>query len=483
MSALTVALDDRSMADAVGAAKAWWSEADVPDPLGNADVRARPDLAAEAARRRVAQGWVLGQPRPMGYPKPTGGLRNMTRLDPIADLGYRRLVGRVIEPIERSLGDNVFNTRTQAFGSSWKTVPWRESHKAYRGTLAAVRAEPGGGEARLDVKNHYATVSTETLRRTLHSAGASPGAVDDLTATLNELQEIPGLPSGLPIGPEASGPLGTHALLPFDRCVEAEGLTALRWTDDSVVPLADKGLYESLLDRLTTQLALGGQHLNLGKCEYVDHDDPTALELSGGGGGPMLAADPVTALELAAFFKLPTGVTMALGSLRRDHDRRAVRILRENPWIIERFPKQSAKYLAQFADDADWDWVLEAVMAQATPDNAAAQMHLSRALPGAVLSSAVAGGLFDRAAGMRRRELAPLADQLFATAGRSTERGHVRQRRALELAVELGELNAQRSLLSAFHAGGIDRTGVAGLAHLRRNQPDLAMTVAWVNPS
>ena len=102
-----VGLDDRSVAEAIGASRAWWAEEDIPDPLGRLDIRARPDLAAAALRRRHEDGWVFGEPRSMDYPKPNGRPRKMTRLDPIADPGYRRLVGRVVGPIEKSLGDKV----------------------------------------------------------------------------------------------------------------------------------------------------------------------------------------------------------------------------------------------------------------------------------------------------------------------------------------------------------------------------------------
>lgn len=483
LSARALGLDDRTVVDAVKASQQWWSEADVPDPLGYVDVRARPDLAAEAARRRAAKGSVLGHPRPMSYPKPAGGLRTMTRVDPVADVVYRSRVGRVIKPLEKSLGDNVFNTRTQQFGASWKSVPWRKAQKAYRGKLETFRSSSSGGEARLDVKNHYPTVSTETLRLTLNSAGAAPGAIDDLAAVLEEFGDIPGLPGGLPVGPEGSAPLGTQVLVPLDRVLEAEGLVALRWSDDLVVPLEGESFFEDVCGKVGGQLALGGQHLNLDKCEYVDHGDPTASEPSGGSGGPMLAADPVTALTLAAHFEVPTGVPFALGWLRRDHDPRGIPVLARNPWLIERFPKQTGRYLSDFGEFDDWDWAIEAVLAPTTATNAAAQMHLARVLPRRVLSPVVAGSIFDKACGLPRRTMAPLADQLFGVAGRSSERGHVRQRRALELGVELGELNAQRGLLSAFRDGGIDRTGTSGLAHMQRNQPDLAMTVAWVGAS
>lgn len=94
---------ERAVSDSIRAARFWWSDADVPDALSWADVRRRPDLAAAAVERRFAKDWILGQPRLLDYPKPGGGLRSITSLDPLADVSYRQLVGRVVPEIEAAL--------------------------------------------------------------------------------------------------------------------------------------------------------------------------------------------------------------------------------------------------------------------------------------------------------------------------------------------------------------------------------------------
>lgn len=281
---------DHRVVDHIPAAGGWLSDADLPDPLGWADVRARPDLAAESLRRRHDDGRTFGHPRVMMYPKPSGGFRRMTRLDPIADLGYRGLVGRTVAPIEGALSGAVFNSRSVIVRTSWCSVPWRDAHKRYRAVLREARQDGPEGEAHLDVKDHYGSVQAETLRHCLHSADAPPGAISDLLEALDQLQSVPGMPRGLPVGPEASAPLGTMALLPLDRVLTSSGFEFYRWADDVVVPM-DECEFSRLVDVAARQLEFGGQVLNMDKCAFVELDGEQVAE-SLGGGGAMQSNDP-----------------------------------------------------------------------------------------------------------------------------------------------------------------------------------------------
>lgn len=312
------------------------------------------------------------------------------------------------------------------------------------------------------------------------SLGAAPAAVDRLMSDLTGLHSVPGMDVGLPIGPEASAPLGTVALLPLDRRLAGLGFIANRWMDDVIVPVPEAGSSPTVLEAAGHQLTWSGQALNLDKSRFVPLDDESDKMVSLGGGGTMIAADPSDALAASALLKDPRGVPMALGLLRSREDAGGVATLKANRWIVDRFPKQVGKYLAAVARQVgSWDWILDIVFEATTPSTAAAQLHLTRVLPRSVLSSGVGDEMFGAAQALDRVDYSPLADQLFAAHGRSQVPDHLRRRRAAELAEELGELNAQRGLLSAFARGGVDRTGRAALRHLEANQHELAMTVDW----
>lgn len=247
------------MRDSIDGARSWWSDADLPDPLLWADVRRRPDLVAAAVRDRCQRDWTFGAPRTFAYPKPTGGHRDMMRLDPIADLAYRQVVGRIVGTIDDRLPDTVFSSRSQPFHSSWKSRAWRKQRRAYHDAVEEARVPFFAGEVHLDTADHYRTVALEPQCHLMLSLGAAPVAVDRLMSSLTGLHCVPGMGVGLPIGPEASAPLGTVHLLPLDRRLAGLGFIANRWMDDVVVPVPDAAVAETVLEAAAYQLGLSGQ--------------------------------------------------------------------------------------------------------------------------------------------------------------------------------------------------------------------------------
>ena len=466
--------------DSISASRAWAKEADVPDPLRSVDAYRRPDLVAGALDRRYRRGWMLGQPRTFTYPKPSGGRRVMTVFDPIAEIAYRQMVGRV-RAVDSLLSDGVFSTRLEVSGRSWRARPWRAARREYQHALQALRADDYEGEAHFDVEDHYGTVSTDLVRTVLNSDAAPAGAVDEVTGALDMLQDLPGSPQGLPVGPEGSSLLGTVALVPTDRALLRHHHTFLRWTDDYVVFLPSEDAFDAVVGLADEQLGRNGQKLNQTKVEWVELGNDGEVLASAFDGGGRLATDPLRALELNAELREPRGLTSALGLLRSRTDPRAIAVLEANPWMYHTFPKQVARYLLAVGSHVnEWDWVLGAILAETHAGNAAAQLHLASVLPRSVISRDVGASIFDMANNLRRSKFSPLANQLFAVAGRGRERSSVRRRRALEMADEMAELNAKRGLLTAFQDGGIDRRCRAGLLHLMRTDPDIEMTVDFV---
>lgn len=469
-----------AVADSIDASRAWAKEADVPDPLRWIDACRRPDLVADSLARRYRRGWMLGQPRTLRYPKPGGGQRIMTRFDPVAEIAFRQEVWRV-RAVERLLSDSVFSTRIELDRRSWRARPWRAARREYNGALRALRAGPYQGEVHLDVRDHYGTVTTDLLRIVLNSAGVPAAAVVELTDELGMLHDLPGSSRGLPVGPEGSSLLGTIALIPTDRVLRRHGHPFLRWTDDYVVLLPSEEVLDAVVEMVDTQLGKNGQKLNLDKVKWIERGHESAVLVSAIEDGGLLASDPLQALRLNAELRVTAGLTSALGLLRSRTNPGAIAVLKANPWVYETFPKQSARYLMAVRPHvAEWDWVLDAVTAETDARNAAAQLHLSTVLPQAEVPRSTGATLFDKACFLPRSEFAPLCDQLFAVAGRSSERSKTRRYRALEMADQLAELNAKRGLLAAFRDGSIDRHGRSGLRHLVRNDPDIEMTVDLV---
>lgn len=467
------------MSGSLSAGRAFAKECDLPDPLNLADFSRRPDLLAAAARRRRENGWTCGRPHDLAYPKPAGGARSLTRLDPVADVIFRQLVGRLIGT-DRLLSDGVHNTRIEMTAHGWRSVPWRSARPSYERDLESIRRAGDMGEIHMDVRNHYDTVTPTLIQRVLNSAGVPSGAVGDLVGWLEDLDSVPGVSSGLPTGPEGSAVLGTWALLPLDRMLAGHGYDLIRWSDDYVVPAAGPGEFDLVVEAASVCLGNNGQALNLDKCQYVGPGEAEVGGASGLESGARVVADPHVELEISAWLEKPRGVPGLLGLLRRHADARGIATLKSHPWLVERFPRQSAAYLRAVTAHVGWDWVIDVVLAPTTLDNAAAQLHLLRVVPPSALTPDVATALFDGGSALERTTFAPVANQCFASAGRSSEPAAVRQRRALEAAVELSDLDAQRALLTAFdRAGGLSRSSRQGLAHLSRTSPELAAAADW----
>ena len=404
----------------------------------------------------------------------------MTQLDPVAEIAFRQMVGRVLA-VDRLLSDDVFSTRIEVYGQSWLARPWRTARRRYDDALRALRAGTYEGEAHLDVSNHYGTVTTELLRTVLNSGMAPAGAVADLTDALEMWQGRPGSPPGLPVGPEGSSLLGTIALIPTDRALLRHGYAFARWTDDYVVLLPSGEDFDALVEVAEEQLGRNGQQLNRNKVRWIERNEGGAVPASASEDNRMLAPDPVQALMLSAELRDPRGLTKALGLLRFSSDPSAIAVLEANPWVHETFPKQSAHYLRVVSPYViDWDWVLDVVVADTDTNNAAAQLHLASVLPKDAVPRDTGADLFDKACRLRQSEFASLAYELFAVAGRSRERSRKRRGRALEMAQELAELNAKRALLAAFEDGSVDRHSQSGLRQLARNDPEIEMTADLV---
>ncbi len=168
-------------------------------------------------------------PRFVAIPKPDGGLRWLTRLDPAGDAEYRRAVHPLAGRIERALGPEVFAIRTQPAPGGWRLAPWEPARTAWRRRLLAVidGATRDTAFAVADIRDCYGSIPPGTIASLLGPEAAHA------VAFLRSLQER-GV-RGLPIGPHASAVLANAVLAEIDRAVRATGARHLRWVDDVIV--------------------------------------------------------------------------------------------------------------------------------------------------------------------------------------------------------------------------------------------------------
>jgi hypothetical protein len=168
-------------------------------------------------------------PRLEPIPKPGGGLRWLTRLDPAGDAEYREAVRPLAGRIERALGPEVFALRALPASNGWRLARWGPARATWRRTLTRVvrEARPGAAFAVADVRDCYGSISPETIAALL-----GPEAAHAI-AFLRSLHDR-GV-RGLPIGPEPSALLANAVLSEMDRAVRGTGAQHLRWVDDLVL--------------------------------------------------------------------------------------------------------------------------------------------------------------------------------------------------------------------------------------------------------
>lgn len=165
-------------------------------------------------------------PRFESVPKPGGGLRWLTRLDPAGDAEYRAAVRPLAGRIERALGPEVFAIRTRSVADGWRLAPWAPARAGWQRTLRRIIDEAGRGTAFAvaDVHDCYGSISPEMIAVLL-----GPEA-EQAVASLRRIHEQ-GV-RGLPIGPEASAVLANGVLAEMDGAIRHARARHLRWVDD-----------------------------------------------------------------------------------------------------------------------------------------------------------------------------------------------------------------------------------------------------------
>jgi hypothetical protein len=319
----------------------------------------------------------------------------------------------------------------------------------------------------------------------LADAGATDAQVELVAATVTEIDGIAGV-TGLPIGPEGSAPLGTIALVTVDRLIERLGFDMFRWMDDITIWGVSPEDIDAVVAAVASELALLGQALNPDKTTYDDAEEVFDRERSTDDGAPGPAAifdgDPVGWLREAAAANVTSDVKFVLGGLRVREDPAALEVLRDYPWILERFPKQASSYIRAVRDDhaSRVEWVQDYLAEPITSTTAPAHLHLARSLTPELLPPRLGALLFERGANLEGTEYSCLADHLLAAGGRSAEKLGTRRSRSLEFAHEAGSLDGRRAVLTAFQKGGINPVGKKGLAALARAEPELIPTIEYV---
>ena len=212
-------------------------------------------------------------PRFQLVPKPGGGERRLTVLDPLEDATYRRVVGRLAGMLERVLGPEVTAHRV-ASTVPLTLRPWRGERREFeRRRLALV--EGYNVVVKTDVRECYPSMRPDVVERAF--VGLGPRRDDALR--LRRILEgfAAGGVDGVPIGPVASAVVANAVLAAVDRAIRSASAPHLRWVDDVWATCRDERHAAEVLHRIRESLDAIGLSVNEAKTRVMDRADAFAL--------------------------------------------------------------------------------------------------------------------------------------------------------------------------------------------------------------
>lgn len=203
----------------------------MPDPREWEDLSTARNATIAVIKRRLLEGRTPLVSRVFRWPKETGDWRQMVWLDPLDQIVYRSIVGRLIPGIQDQVdSDVVFSSRLETQPPNWR-LDWSAQTKARRQRgLELLERLPVLGL--IDVKNFFPSVKFEVLGRVLGTLPLDDRTFEFLVGWLRQLEKTYNVP-GIPTGHDPSRILADGVLLDCDRVLADMGAPFIRYVDDT----------------------------------------------------------------------------------------------------------------------------------------------------------------------------------------------------------------------------------------------------------
>lgn len=476
------------------AARQFASRRDVPDVLGFEDYAAEPVATYDLVRRRLADDALFLDKQLFPLPKPAGGTRALTIMNPVDEFALRAYVGRCSPAIvDATYSERVLNGLIERPGPAWFSADFREQSRRRRALQRTLyedeRTEAVGF---FDVKDFFKSCVHDQLVDLLLMAGAPGGATDRLARMLKVLFPSG---SGLPIGFEGSGPLANLFLGPIDRGLLSLGVEFVRWTDDLDVFLTSLDHWPEVHGTVCDGLASVGLEPNNSKVAVLPKGPGAEQRLLDPGRDSIFDGDAtenaIDKLNAELWMRdwgsteemPPAHLRSCLGLLRSNGSPDALTYLMETPDWIDREPRSVGDYLAAIASDPsargaiDQDWLMESAVGR-TPSvlTAAGQLHMCRVLTELRVDRRRAVQLLDFAHDDTVLRQYPALGGWAIRAWSSS--GGWRPGKCTDLIQAVGHLSYGRAAVAGFsgHASAANGARVAAIA---RQRPELAPAVRF----
>jgi len=472
----------------------WVGDRDLPDLDSWADFGAAPKLVHQRLVSRLANGQCPSVTNTLPLSKPgKAELRNMAWLNPYDELYYRIIVGRVASTVDAALGQDVYSYRLRDASPAWVTKDARQAFQRRLERGKQLLSDPRcHAMAVSDIRNYYPSIKPQILETVLDQTGAPHGAVRLIDRFLRELA-LRGAPSGLPVGPEASGLLGNIALLGLDDSMAEHVLGHVRYMDDSWLYLQSESEWPEVYDTYSAVVSTLGLEVNRSKVEIHSRVGDDAEQAMQHGhiaylvsGSSSYRTPQMATRELRSLLDKDkpdwTLVKFFLGSLRSQESTNGLVILYDHPNMLHEIPLSVGKYLVALTANResrrkiDRDWLVERATGTCSPRSLAGQLQVCRAASHIQTGKDHGRLLEELATDTRLRPHVPL--QAWAARAWGSSKAY-KPGRAVEHACHQGDFSVRRSFALTLHPGSSTSTRRSTWKRkLLSVEPDLAPTLA-----
>jgi hypothetical protein len=339
-----------------------------------------------------------------------------------------------------------------------------------------------------DIRAYYANVDVPRLGERLLALGCPGVDVATVRLFLSAWRDERGL-SGLPIGPEVSGPLGNAYLIEVDEHIESAQAKVIRFTDDYVI-LDLESRHESDLIRLFDQaLTPAGLTRASDKTFWfsdaelaVEHHRHELIAYLAGGGGVVSKLEARKLLQAALEDDSldPRLIKFLLGRFISSEDPFAARLVLSDERIWSLDPLRCGEYMALILARhriKDADHLLDGIQDQRDMDSIA--LCRLRAARSKAWGRAE-GRLFQSVSGNTQRHELVRAE----AAGASALTPMWNSNDAVDQAVSsIVPIQVRRALTGAFHLFPSNPADARGLKRIAKSHDSLNITAFWAGGS
>lgn len=355
----------------------------LPDPWQWQDLSTQEHQTQIAVETRVRESRTPHRSHVFRWPKEGDGYRPLAALDPLDQIIYRSLVGRMVVPVTANLDpDAVLSSQIRAQPPAWELESWGIPIAERRGRgLELIARHPILGL--IDVQNYYPNVQLATLAETLASLPIDEATTNYTVDWIGELQEVSGV-AGIPTGHDPSRILGDAVLIPCDTALTALGHPFMRYVDDTWFFVDTEEQYEIVIrayEHVASELGLvlhPTKTRPLSGLEARNEIHKVAIVYFGDAlndpGPGLRAGQQLFEESLEDPVRNKSELRRALRTLTDHRSPYPLETLRANPDLLRVAPLQWVKYMSALIDAKktrqllDDDWVLEQITQEVTKE-------------------------------------------------------------------------------------------------------------------